>query len=149
MTGDTVAHKIQCFCSFASLTLHSSSYTARAVIKNTIDRTCGPGGRDTELLVHRSGSKGAVLNVNVSLKNGFVLFCFGVCPTGECRPRGDHVFAMLPAHRGQTHTYCHQVQEPQGHGHHWILRCVFMCVCVIHLQLRWLRMNDPRMNIQL
>ncbi len=53
-----------------------------------------------------------------------------VCvPTGKCWPWRDHVLAMLPAHRRQTHTYCHQVQEPQGHGHHWILRCVCVCLC--------------------
>lgn len=51
--------------------------------------------------------------------------CVCVClPTGKCWPWRDHVLTMLPAHCRQTYTHCHQVQEPKGHGHHWILRCV-------------------------
>lgn len=56
--------------------------------------------------------------------------------TGERWPRWDHVFTLLPAHRRQTHTYCHQVQKSQGHGHHRILRCVLcasVCVFMWHI----------------
>lgn len=45
-----------------------------------------------------------------------------VCPPGECGPGRDHVLAVLPAHRGEDDPDGHQMQKPQSHGHHWLLR---------------------------
>lgn len=89
-----------------------------------------------------------MLNVNVNLKNGFVLFCFRVVQQ-ESVDLGEVMFSLcyLPTAGRLTLTVikCRNLKAMDITGYSGVC----LCVCVIHLQLQWLRVNDPRVNVQL